>query len=85
VVYFHEKKGLYCQSYRKNQSSEASLINRIYDLSLKFKRNEPEPFFYQTLVPNILAIVFHNAQEFTLFNLTEMKPIETTRTTLEGW
>ncbi len=50
-------------------------MNKLYDLSLKWKKNEKPPIFYQTLVPNILGLIIHNATEFSLFNLTEMKPI----------
>jgi hypothetical protein len=85
IIYSHEKKGLYSQVYRKNQAIETSLINKLFDFSLKFKKNEPKPLFYQTLVPNILGIFIHNSTEFSLFNLTDMKPIESTRTKLDEW
>lgn len=39
VIYFNEKKGIYSQIYKKDQSSESSLLGKIIGFSLKFKKS----------------------------------------------
>lgn len=79
IVYFHEKKGLFAEFYSKDQNHEGSILGKIMDFSLKFKKSFEEPLCYETLVPNILGLVVHNTKEFSLINLTTIKLIEKSR------